>query len=1119
MGLTCYRSVIFSDMPLGMHETFLRLRSDHAMIREVGGLVVIHHDAMWGYSGGEVYGQGLIEDGLHGVQAVVDRLTSRTTRLEHPEYQLDDNTHCLLVTTSESDAHSIAELVSVMEKTMPEHTRCDWLHIERSDGMMFSDAEALIQGWNGGEFDRNCIRNRTASEKVEYGDHEWSAAIIQYLESRMLEREGAVSFDEEVRNPRSFGFATLDFSQTEGKRFLEAKTFVDLVERENRRVDLDLVFRRCSEALKGGDRLFVEAMSYADIPTDLNKLVSIDEDYDKFDVRSRLSSFRDRIINDTGTIEKVEQTVEEGIDRLKSQLDGVLKSADGTAQERLCIVQSMLGQVPDQTHGKPLRTTMMLDDCERDCLNELAALSEHVEEAPSVHELHIQRRFCAEQMDNIVSLTRAIEIDEEAGIDTAAERQELLRQRQDYEKCIDGYEKLRQRYTRFRRGMFAALSSQWMEEVFERLVAEATYEYVRPEVEEKPLLSIWERKLLLATCLILPAWLWIAWKVDLQFWFEQFLLSLIYAAVWGVIISLRLRKPKRVQENPMVEQRRRWLEAAGKYHGAMVRFAALTRFQKLFDEEIRKPLIIEYNRLTSVLNCLREQSDDAQQVIDSSFMEVDFVQHLGDADSFNKYYEFELSASMVSVPSIVTVYLDFMSSKRFNWTEAEAVEEYRLVVREAVEDHLGQLEQFEMLDYLLEREHKDPPLFVDPDLPPLEELMRRATISLGALHDCGKEEDGRLTIFLGRAHNTMMTDRFREQIVKLFPESRQARLDFVMTDDVNRIGFLRMVDIDVASMQVREKQDARRVRRRKPTSDDRKSRKDNSRVPSPPPPEPTPKPVVEVPDPPVPVTEGDKGESRHVSPSSHQITFDCRSASLTIDLPVLTEEEKRAVYELEHFEDGMVLRPEQDVETELYRNHLRHDVHDDQIAQVVRQAESHASSMGISAVEVLTCMVQAIPYKIGGACHYPIETLMDLEGDCDEKSLLLKKLLDMHGVDSCMLLFSSIRHMCLGIRVDEGAEGFCFGNYAFVESVGPSAIGGVPIDLVGGSNPKDHDAELLLSEESHKPWMGYEQYRKDWADGFPSKMLPTEKPIRTISPHSSSKEGISILRNRWKEQP
>lgn len=1104
MSLTCYRSIVFSDMPLGMHETFLRLRSDHLMIREVTGLVVVNQDATWGYSGGETYGQGLIENGMPGIQAVVDRLTSRSTRIDHPEYELDDNTHCLLVTTSDSDAYSIRHLVEVMEKTMPEHTRCDWLHIEWGEGMAFSDAEALINAWNGGEFDRNCIRNRTASEKVEYGHREWSAAVIQYLESRMLEREGAISFDEEVRSPRTFGFATLDFSQTEGRRFLEAKAFLQVVERENERVDLDLVFRRCSEALKGGDRLLAEALSHADAPLDLGKLVTTTEDYARFDVRQRLSDFRDRVTNNEGTIEKVEQSVEEGIEHLKAQIETILESSDSSAQERLSIIQSLLGHVPERTHGKPLRTTMMLDDCERDCLAELAALSEFVEDAPSVQELHIQRRFCAEQMDNIVNLKRAIEIDEEAGLDTSSEKQQLLRLRQEFEKCQDGYDQLRQRYTRFRRGMFAALSTQWMEGLFERLVKEATYDYKPPVVVEKPLLGPWEKRVLITTGAILPLWLWLAWKIGIGFWFEQVLLTVVYAIGWAVVISLRLRKPKKVQENPMVKQREMWMAAADKYHGAMVRFAALSRFQKLFDEEVHKPLILEYNRLTSLLGNLRSQADEAREVVENSFTEVDFVQHIGNADSFNKYYEYDLSPSMGAVPSIVKVYLEFMSSKRRHWTEEDALEEYRRMIRKEVNDHLESLERFEMLEYLMEREHNKPPHFVDPDLPPLGELIRRAKISLGGLHDCAKEEDGHLTVFIGRSDNTTMTDRFRQQINSLFPESRQARLDFVLTDDVNRIGFLRMIDVDVRAMKAREQQDARRVRRRKPAPDVPKApAEEGEGNVAPPPPAPTP----------------DGGGHAFGTVGDGRLTFILRGDEVSFDLPSFTELERQAILDLEHFERGVRLIPGQDVEEVVYSRILGHSEHDGELEKLMEQARNWASRLGISLPEVLIALVQAIPYEVGTHEKYPIETLMEGHGDCSDKSTLLKKMLGMCGVNSALLLYEDLKHMALGMAVPKGSGGHMVEGFAFMECTAPFVVGNDPVPLVSGRTPKGARVECLLSDPSLGPWSGYSAYREAAAQGFPPTGKGQDTPIRNMNPRADEGNEDARLRNKWKEQP
>jgi len=1051
------------------------------MIREISGLVVINDDAVWGYSGGEEYGYGSIENGVDGIQSVVDRLTSRATRMDHPEYVLDDNTHCLLLTTSESDEYSLKRLVETIEKTMPEHTRCDWLHIEFSDGMTYSEAEKIIASWNGGEFDRNCVRNRTASEKIEYHHREWSAAVIQYLESRMLEREGAISFDENERTPRTFGFATIDFSQTEGRRFLESKAFLQMVGRENERIDLDLVFRRCSEALRGGEKILVNALLAADSPADIEGLVHPNESYEKFDARKRLEAFREDVTNQSGAIERTEQAIEEGIRDLKVQLDGVLETCNRSAQERLSIIESLLGQVPQRTYGKPLRTTMMLDDCEKDCLAEIASFSNRQEEVPSMHELHIQRRFCAELGDNIVSLTRAIEMDEEAGIDSELERQELKRQKAEFEKCRSGYEELRIRYTRFRRSIFSSLSSQWMAELFERLVMEATYVYEKPIEEKKPLLSPIEKLILIASSLILPVWLWLSWKIGLKFWFEQTLFSAIYALVWAAVISYRLRPKRRVVENPMVIQRKKWIDAARQYHRAMVSFAALTRFEKLFDEQIRKPLLLEFNKLSEMLGHLRNSSDHDKSILASSFTEVDFIQHIGNTESFNRFFEEKLAIPMSSAPSIVHVYMDYMAKRKRRWTVEEAVTEYRHIIKAEIDEHLEALERFEMLDYVLEREHKNPPLFVDPDLPPLEELIRRAKISLGALHDCPLEEDGQLTVFIGRRDNTILIDRFREHIGRLFAESRQSRLDFVVTDDINRIGFIRMVDINMDALKVREKQDSHRTRKRKPTPPPIARNEEND----------------------VPVTSGGNEFGKI---NNSELKFQVRGIEVVAKLPTVTEAQWIQIESLERFERGVRLLPGQDAEQVVFEHILQYSEYDDVLKGLVAQMEEYVPKVGASTAELLIALVQSIPYQIGTHEKYPIETLICGHGDCSDKSVLLKKLLGIAGINSVLLLYEDLSHMALGVKVPESAPGYKLDGCAFLECTAPFVVGNEPAELASGKNPKDSIPELLLPAVDLNPWAEYAAYRTEVSGGSREKKSPTIRNIKDDLPpaHSES---------------
>ena len=55
-----------------------------------------------------------------------------------------------------------------------------------------------------------------------------------------------------------------------------------------------------------------------------------------------------------------------------------------------------------------------------------------------------------------------------------------------------------------------------------------------------------------------------------------------------------------------------------------------------------------------------------------------------------------------------------MRSRRLSWTEDEAVDQYGDILSQEVMEHLNVLENFEMLDYILEREHRRPPVFVNP---------------------------------------------------------------------------------------------------------------------------------------------------------------------------------------------------------------------------------------------------------------------------------------------------------------------------------------------------------------------------------------------------------------------
>jgi len=116
--------------------------------------------------------------------------------------------------------------------------------------------------------------------------------------------------------------------------------------------------------------------------------------------------------------------------------------------------------------------------------------------------------------------------------------------------------------------------------------------------------------------------------------------------------------------------------------------------------------------------------------------------------------------------------------------------------------------------------------------------------------------------------------------------------------------------------------------------------------------------------------------------------------------------------------------------------------------QSVRQEHQYTDD---EYLELLTVFVQSLPYdnssgaRLDTPARFPVETLVDGTGDCDDKSLLLAGLLEREGYDTALLLFIPEHHMAVGVR-DDGAR---YGDtgYLYVETTGVSLIGEAPANL------------------------------------------------------------------------
>ena len=102
-------------------------------------------------------------------------------------------------------------------------------------------------------------------------------------------------------------------------------------------------------------------------------------------------------------------------------------------------------------------------------------------------------------------------------------------------------------------------------------------------------------------------------------------------------------------------------------------------------------------------------------------------------------------------------------------------------------------------------------------------------------------------------------------------------------------------------------------------------------------------------------------------------------------------------------------------------------------------------------LELIACFVQQLPYQ---TIHdtdpkYPVETLVEGSGDCDDKSLLLAGLLDREGYQVSLLYFTGEKHMAVGVGATDGT--FRNTGLAYVETTNLSLVGIPASELEGGT--------------------------------------------------------------------
>lgn len=122
--------------------------------------------------------------------------------------------------------------------------------------------------------------------------------------------------------------------------------------------------------------------------------------------------------------------------------------------------------------------------------------------------------------------------------------------------------------------------------------------------------------------------------------------------------------------------------------------------------------------------------------------------------------------------------------------------------------------------------------------------------------------------------------------------------------------------------------------------------------------------------------------------------------------------------------------------------------------------------------DLIVTFVQSLPYETTGtAPKYPIETLYEMKGDCDDKSLLLSAILTLEGYDNQMVYFKDESHVAVEIRTSNPPHD---SEYAFIETTATGLIGIIPEEVNNHPFSPKTPITIPISREG-KEYTSYEQ--------------------------------------------
>jgi hypothetical protein len=153
-----------------------------------------------------------------------------------------------------------------------------------------------------------------------------------------------------------------------------------------------------------------------------------------------------------------------------------------------------------------------------------------------------------------------------------------------------------------------------------------------------------------------------------------------------------------------------------------------------------------------------------------------------------------------------------------------------------------------------------------------------------------------------------------------------------------------------------------------------------------------------------------------------------------------------------------------------YRAMVKDPAQDQILSDLLKELNKVRLLQGLSDDEYLELMavyVQSLRYESleQNPAKFPVETVIDGAGDCDDKSLLLAGLLAREGYSVALLSFRPEAHMAIGV----GSYDYLYKKtgYAFIETTNYSFVG-VPTGILGDNLTLYSNPDIIVINKGEK---------------------------------------------------